>query len=130
MTEDARRRSRISHRQTIADRLLEGLRTGDLAVIRELMDDDALIAVVAAGGRREARGKAGMGLLEETLASDRPLAGRQVVGDVHASLPTICFVLSLESGDLHTDRVVVITIPGRMVTGLTIYLLPLASAAG
>jgi hypothetical protein len=115
----------IAHRQTVADEVVGALRTGAVEAIREHCDPNVRVAVVDAGGRREARGDAGLELLAEAVRADPAMAGEQVVGDTHAAVPTMAYVLSHETPEGRRDQVVFVTMPGRVVRAVTLYLLPL-----
>jgi sulfotransferase family protein len=124
--EEEERRSRIAHRQTVADRWLERLRGGDVAGARELQNPDARVTVIDASGRREARGEEAARLLADVIASDSALRAPQSRGDVHPSLPTIAYVLSLAVDGSTEERVLFVTVPGEQITDVTIYRLPLS----
>lgn len=113
--------SRLNDVQVVIDEFFDLLATRRFRQIGELLHPNANLRVVTGRRSWSGRGVEAAAEMEQALAADPALSGRQVTGDLHTALPTSTVVLVYETPEGLERRAFTIALEGSRIAELTFY---------
>lgn len=128
---DAENLRRLRAASVVVDEVLAAMARGDGEAVATRLAPAAQVRLIGPSGDWEGRGDEARARLAAAVAADPAIAGRQVRGDLHPSLPvnTLVATWRTEDGMLH-DRVTLVGVVDDLVSRVVRYELPPREATG